>query len=294
MPWLINAAQLDKFRKNQKNVIILDATWYLETEARDAKLEFLENHIVGARFLDLCHFHDDATPLPHMLIRDEQQISERVGALGITKEHKVIFYDNSPLHTSCRALWMFKVFGHNTNQLYILDGGLDAWQRYGGKVDIGESRSVANKVYAVNFEAHFVRTLVQMKTNLHHPLEQVVDVRHPVRYAGGPEHRVGLRSGHIPDSFSFPYFTMFEQDGRWKPLERIRKQLTGIGVDLHHPIITTCGSGISSAILNFALDLLNQNQHAIYDGSWAEWGAMTLYPGESSIEERPVQTSIES
>ena len=126
MPWLINAAQLDKFRKSQKNVIILDATWYLPTETGDAYAEFLQRHIVGARFLDLGLFIDKENSLPNMLTRDEKMIADIVGALGITSEHKIIFYDNSKQHTSCRALWMFKVFGHNPNQLYILDGGYDA------------------------------------------------------------------------------------------------------------------------------------------------------------------------
>lgn len=293
MSWLINASQLDKFRKSQKNVVVLDASWHLPSENRNANEEFIANHIIGARLFDLNDFNDTSTTLPNMLMRDEAVLSEKIGALGITNEHKIIFYDNSKHHSSCRALWMFKVFGHNPNQLYILDGGLDAWRRYGGKLETGEARTVGKKPYSINFEAHFIRTLVQMKTNLHHPAEQVVDMRHPVRYTGGPEIRPGLRSGHIPGSFSFPFMTMFEADGRWKPIERIRKQLMGIGVNLDTPIVTTCGSGITAAILNFALDLMNQSPHSLYDGSWSEWGADTLYAGESDLSERPVERSID-
>lgn len=293
MPWLINAAQLDKFRKNQKNVIILDASWHLPDENRQAKEEFLNSHIIGARFLDLSTFNDPDSTLPNMLIRDEKLIADKVGALGITKDHKIIFYDNSNLHTSCRALWMFKVFGHNPNQLYILDGGSQSWEQYKGKFEAGEAKVTSVKTYTSTFEAHFIRTLMQMKTNIHHPTEQVVDLRHPVRYAGGKEHRPGLRSGHIPGSFCFPYFTMFEANGRWKPIEKIRKQLTGIGVDLEYPIITTCGSGVTAAVLNFALDLLDHGKHSLYDGSWSEWGADFLYPGEDSLNERPVESSLD-
>lgn len=293
MPWLINAVQLDKFRKSQKNVTILDASWHLPTEKRNAREEFLAHHVSSARFLDLDAFHDSETSLPNMLIRDEKKISELLGALGITSEHKIIFYDSSKLHSSCRAAWMFKVFGHNPALLYILDGGYEAWEKFGGKIETGEPRPVTAKSYTVNFQAQLVRTLVQMKTNLHHPLEQVVDVRHPVRYAGGPEHRPGLRPGHIPGSFCFPYYSMFEADGRWKPLDRIRKQLTGISVDLDSPIITTCGSGMTSAVLDFALDLMDQKNHALYDGSWSEWGNDKLYPGETSLDERPVITSLD-
>lgn len=293
MPWLINAAQLDKFRKSQKNVIVLDASWHLPAEGRHAREEFLQQHIIGARFLDLDVFSDKETNLPNMLVRDEKIIAEKIGALGITNDFKIIFYDNSKLHSSCRALWMFKVFGHNPNQLYILDGGYESWKKYGGKIETSEPRSVAPKPYTVNYAAHYVRTLMQIKTNLHHPAEQVVDVRHPVRYAGGPETRPRMRSGHIPCSFSFPFIAMFEDDERFKPIEKIRKQLTGIGVELGYPIVTTCGSAITAPILNFALDLMNHSQHSVYDGSWSEWGAEQLYPGESSLAERPIETSVE-
>lgn len=294
MPWLINASQLEKLRKDPKNVVILDASWHLPTESRDAKADFLRARIASARFLDLSSFCNVETDLPNMLLRDETIISDKLSALGITNEHKIVFYDQSALHTSCRALWMLKAFGHPDSHLYILDGGFEAWEKFGGKIDTGESLPVTAKPYAVNFQAHTIRTLVQMKTNLHHPAEQVIDLRHPIRFAGGPESRAGMRSGHIPGSFSFPYFTLYDKEGRFKPIEKIRKQLLSIGVDLTYPIITTCGSGMTAAILNFALDLLSHPNHSLYDGSWAEWGAEKCYPGESSCLERPVKTSIES
>jgi len=293
MPWLINAAQLDKFRRNQKNLVILDASWHLPHENRNAKEEFLQSHISGARFFDCDEFHDNTSALPNMLIRDEQVIAEKIGALGINPDTKIMLYDNSALHSSCRALWMLKVFGHQSSHLYILDGGYAAWEKFGGKIETGEPKRVADKPYEVNFQAQHIRTLVQMKTNLHHPKEQVVDMRHPVRFAGGKEHRPHVRSGHLPGSFCFPYFTMFETDGRFKPLDKIRKQLAGLGVDLHFPIVTMCGSGMTAAVLNFVLDLFNDEQHSLYDGSWTEWGAEELYAGEESLAERPVVTSLE-
>ena len=294
MPWLINAAQLDKFRKNQKNVLIFDASWHLPAEKRHPRQEFIDKHIIGARFLDLELFHDKENLLPNMLIRDEKRIGEIMNELAITKDQKIIFYDQSNLHTSCRVLWMFKVFGYHPNQLYILDGGLRAWETYGGKIEAGETRHIVNKSSCtINFESRFIRTLIQMKSNLHHPLEQVIDMRHPVRFVGGPETRAGLRSGHIPGSFSFPYMTMFEITACFKPIEKIRKQLIGIGVDLSYPIITLCGSGMTACILNFVLDIMNHDQHSLYDGSWSEWGSMDVYPGEFSCEERPVVRSID-
>lgn len=292
MPWLINAAQLDKFRKSQKNVTILDVTYGL-SGGRDAKAEFLQHHVAGARFLDLSALTDTQTDVPNMLTQDEKKVSEILGALGITSEHKVFFYDNSNARTSCRALWMFKVFGHNPDQLYILDGGYDAWAKYGGKIETGEPRDITAKPYQVSWQRQYVRTIDGIKRNLQEPHEQVIDVRHPVRFAGGPEARPGLRSGHIPGSFCFPFFTMFEQDGRWKSIDKIRKQLLGIGVDFDSPIVSTCGSGTTAPILNFALDLMGHARHAMYDGSWSEWGAEVLYAGEQSLAERPVETSLE-
>lgn len=292
MPYLINPAQLEKFRKSQKNVIVLDATWHFS--GAGARADYLQQHIAGARFLDLEAFCDQSACHGKMVIRDEQKIASLIGDLGITNDHKIIFYDNSQLHTSCRALWMFKVFGHNPNLLYILDGGYSSWARFGGSIETGEPKAVAPKEYKVAYEAHFIRTLMQMKTNIHHPTEQVVDARNPVRYAGGPEDRTGLRPGHIPGSICFPFSSLFETDGRFKPLDKIRKQLTGVGVDLAYPIITTCGSGTTAPILNFALDLLGHADHSVYNGSWTEWGAEKLYPGETSLAERPVATSLDT
>lgn len=294
MPWLINPIQLDKFRKNQKNVIVLDASWFLPAANRDARSEFAKAHIPGARFFDLTAFNDPHTHLPNMVTRDEALVRDQLGALGITNDHKLIFYDNSPLHSSCRALWLMKVFGHNPFQLYILDGGLAAWRESGGKLESGEIQIAASKIYQVNYEAHFIRTMMQMKSNLHHPKEQVVDMRNPIRYAGGvdPFHE-HVRAGHLPGSFSFPFTVMFNNEGKFKTLEKIRKLLTGVGVDLAHPIVTMCGSGVTAATLNFVLDLMDIPHHSLYDGSWSEWGSDQLYLGEESLEERPVITSLD-
>lgn len=292
MSWLINASQLDRFRKNPKGILILDATWVQPGDALNPHAEFLKKHIPGARFLDLNRFVDQSSALPNMLTRDENLIASVLSEYGITSEHKIIFYDNSSMRTSCRALWMFKVFGHPSHLLHILEGGLNAWEKYGGKTEAGEAKPVAPKPYHVVYQAQYIRSLVQMKTNLHHSTEQVIDVRNAVRFAGGAEARKHLRAGHMPGSYCFPFTTLFEMDGRWKSPERIRRQLTAIGVDLNAPIVTSCGSGTTAPILNFALDLLGCEQQAVYDGSWSEWGADACYPGETSIEERPVVTSL--
>lgn len=293
MSWLINAAQADKFRKSQKSLIMLDASLHMPAENRDAKQEFEEKHIVGAQFFDITAFSDPNSDVPNTLIRDEKLLSEKLGALGIRNDYKIIFYDNSNLHSAARALWMMKVFGHNPHLLYMLDGGLAAWEKYIGKTESGKS-TVSAKQYTAKFQSHYITTLAQVKENLKMPQQQVIDVRHPVRYAGGPEPRPGIRPGHIPGSKSFPYSALYDKEGKFLPLDKIRKLLPSVAIDLRSPIIATCGSAVTAPILDFVLDIINHKQHTVYAGSWSEWGAEKLYPGESSLDERPVQTSVES
>jgi thiosulfate/3-mercaptopyruvate sulfurtransferase len=256
------------------------------------KKEFAEKHIPGAQFFDITALNDPHSDLPNLMSLDPNFLNEKLSAMGIRNDYKIIFYDNSNLHTSCRALWMFKCFGHNTNLLYVLDGGLEAWTSSAGKVESGEVVPSA-KQYTVNLENKYLRTLAQVKENLKNPTEQIVDLRHPVRFCGGPEAREGLRSGHIPGSFSFPYFCFFEKDGTFITPERVRRKFMDTVIDYNSPIVTTCGSGMTAPILDFLLDIMGHTQHAVYNASWNEWGANKLYPGETSLDERPVDTCLE-
>lgn len=292
MPWLINSAQLDKFRKSQKSLIILDASWHHPTDNRDAKQEFIDKHILDAQFFDITDFRDPNTETPNMLLLDENAISEKLSTLGIRNDYKIIIYDNSDVHSSCRALWMFKMFGHNPHLLYILDGGYKAWENYNGKTESGESR-VTPKQYTAKIDRQYLRTLQQMKENLHNPTEQIVDVRNPVRFCGGKEGRVGMRSGHIPGSFCFPFTSLFEKDSTFYSIEKIRNLMTDVSISLNFPIISSCGSGMTAPIMDFVLDLMGHEQHSMYDGSWSEWGSEKLHAGETSLDERPVETYLE-
>jgi thiosulfate/3-mercaptopyruvate sulfurtransferase len=293
MPWLINALQLDKFRKSQKNIFIFDASYHMQAANRNAKQEFLENHIIDAKFFDIDLFSDPNSELPHTLIQDEKIISEKLGSLGLRNDCKIIFYDNSALHSAFRAAWMMKMFGHNPQLIYVLDGGLKSWEKYDGKMESGDSPT-SSKTYTAKFQPENLRTLAQMKNNLANPTEQVIDVRNPLRYAGGPEPRPGIRRGHIPGSFCLPYEALFEKEsGVLLPLDKLRHLLGNIAVDFNSPIVSLCGSGITAPILDFILDLLEHKQHTVYDGSWSEWGCEKLFPGEASLDERPVKTSLD-
>ncbi len=292
MSWLISPAQLDKFRKNQKALIILDVSWHLPETGRDAKKEFSAKHILDAHFLDLNMFHDTTNPIPNMLIHDEKIINEKLGSAGIRDDYKIIFYDNSDLHSSCRALWMMRIFGHNPHQLYILDGGLDAFEKYGGKIATGET-SPTPRSYKSKFQPQLLRSLDEMKKNSLTHDEQVIDLRHAMRFAGSPESRPNMRPGHMPNSFSLPYTSFFDKEKNFLALDKIRRKLFDMGIDLTAPIVATCGSGMTAPILNFVLELMEHPKHALYDGSWSEWGRETLYPGESSLDERPVVRSVD-
>jgi len=289
MPWLINPAQLDKFRKSQTNIVIMDAS--LHNDSRNAKQEFIEKHIIGAQFFDIDAFNDPLSAFPHSLSQDITLISEKLGKIGIRNDCKIIFYDNSDLHTSARALWMLKVFGHNPHLLYILDGGLKAWEKYGGKIETGDSTD-STKSYNVNIQAQFIRNLNDIKKCLTESKEQIIDLRHAVRYAGGPEPRAGVRSGHIPGSFGLPFNVLFDKEGNFLSLEKIRRKFSDIAASPTVPTITTCGSGLTAPILNFLLDLMGC-ENAVYENAWTEYGAETLYPGETSLAERPIATCVD-
>ena len=283
MEWLIDIEAFEKLRKHHKQMLVFDASWYGLGHFQEAYTVFLERHIPGALFFYQTLFCDTATILPNQLSRDLAHLQAAYTSLGITPAHKIVFYDHSPLHTSARALWILKMLGHSPHQLYLLDGGLPCYGKAGGPLQSGEAKAhLVKKSSLIHARFDEMITLSKMKENLQHPTAQVIDVRHPVRFM----------AGHIPDSFCFPYFAMFDSAGRFKKIEQIRKQLLGIGVDLARPIISTCGSGITATILDFVLDLMDHNEHGVYDGAWAEWGYPALYPGETSLDERPVQKTI--
>lgn len=292
MSWLINAAQLEKFKKSQKNLIIFDASLHMDSQNNSGKAGYLEKHIIDANYFDIDSFSEPNNENAHTLISNEEEISKKLGELGIRNDFKIVFYDNSQLHSASRALWMMKVFGHNPHLLYILDGGLQAWEKSGKKTASGETK-ITPRQYKAKLQLQYVKSLDQIKQNLKQPKEQIVDVRHPARFAGGAEPRANMRSGHIPGSYSFPYNGFFDKDGAFLPLDKIRTRLISVGIDLKSPIIATCGAAITAPILDFILDISNHKNHTVYAGSWTEWGAEKLYPGEKSLAERPVDTCLE-
>ena len=256
-------------RLHESDLVVLDASWFLPEHARDAREEFGDRHIPGARFLDLAALTDPDDTLPMMLPSDHR-FNEAMRALGISNDSRVVVYDDSPLHTSARAWWKLRLMG--VPRVAILDGGLAAWRAEGRVLDRGEPAPVSG-IFMAHSDRGLVRDKSAMLANLTSGDEQMVDARSPARFAGEePEPRAGVEPGHIPGSINLPYARMFDAEGRWRPAAELRAAFEEAGVDLHRPVVTTCGSGVTAATLVFALHLLG-HEAALYDGSWSEWGA---------------------
>jgi thiosulfate/3-mercaptopyruvate sulfurtransferase len=252
-------------------VKIVDATFKLPGVLPLPKDDYLAAHIPGAVFFDVDTVSDHSNPLPHMFPTAEQ-FGRDVGALGIGNGDTVVLYDSGGWVAAPRVWWMFLCYGHR--DVRIVDGGLKKWRAEGRSVESGEVKAKPT-AFKAGYDARRVRSIQQMIANVESRAEQVIDARAGERFEGrGVEPRPGLRSGHIPGARSLPYGNLFDATtGAMKPLDELRKAFVGAGVDMARPIVTSCGSGVSAAVLTLALYRLGVENTALYDGSWAEWGA---------------------
>ncbi len=254
---------------------IVDATIFLPETGRNARAEFETGHMPGAVFMDLDELVDTGNPVPNMLPSPEK-FASRMQALGLGDGSRIVVYDNSPQHSSARAWWMLNLFG--AHEVSILDGGFAKWQVEGRAIESGKP-VVRHRHFTVWGDTKGVRTMQAMIDNLRTRAEQVVDARPAGRFLGTePEPRETLRSGHIPGSRSLPSSNLFNPDGTWKQGDVLRAAFTAAGVDVDKPLVTTCGSGITAAVLSFGATLLGAKDVGLYDGSWSEWGASPTAP----------------
>lgn len=258
-------------------VRVLDASWYLPTAGRDARAEWLVRRIPGARFFDLDAASDPCATMPHML-PEPAHFEAVVRDLGISSGDAVVVYDGSGANLSAaRCWWMFRAFGHD--DVRVLDGGMPAWVREGRPIEGGEPAPVQAGDFVAKPRAARVTALDEMREIVAQRRAQVVDMRSAARFAGdAPEPRAGIRGGHMPGARNVPYDTLVDAEGRVLDPAALRARLAAAGVTPGRPIVATCGSGVSACALLLALHTLGEDDAALYDGSWTEWGGRADTP----------------
>ena len=277
-PYVVSTQWLAE-RLDAPDIAIIDASWHLPAAKRDARAEFAAARIPGAQFFDIDDISESTTPLPHMLPSPEK-FASRMRRLGIGDGKKVIAYDTAGLFSAARAWWMFRIFGHD--DVAVLDGGFPKWKNEGHPIDTDPPGKPQERHFSARFQSMMVRDKADVLNAVQTGKSQIADARSPGRFTGRePEPRPGVRSGHMPGATNVHYATLLNRDGTLKSPDAIAKVFADAGVDVKKPVITSCGSGITAAILTLGLTLIGAKDHALYDGSWSEWGAATGTPVET-------------
>lgn len=254
---------------------ILDASWYLPAQGRDAKAEYAERHIRGARYFDIDEIADHRSDLPHMVPPVEKFMS-RMRAMGVGDGHQIVVYDGMGLFSAPRVWWLFRLMGHR--DVAVLDGGLPKWLAEGREVTAAPP-TIRDRHMTVSRQSWMVRDVTEVARAAKLGDHEIIDARAAARFRGeAPEPREGLRAGHIPGSRNVPFGDLLNADGTMKDATALKQIFEEAGVDLAKPVITTCGSGVTAAVLGLALERIGKSDHSIYDGSWSEWGMYADLP----------------
>lgn len=248
---------------------ILDGSWHMPSEERNGAHEFTEGHIPTARFFDIDDISDNRSNLPHMAPPIEKFMS-RVRRLGVGDGHQIVVYDSKGLFSAARVWWLFRLMGHNN--IAVLDGGLPKWVADGHPLETS-APIIRDRHMTVQHQPQMVQDVTQVAHAAKLQNFEIIDARAAARFRGDVEEpRKGLRAGHIPGSKNLPFTQVLNADHTLKSTAELVEVFRIVGINLDKPAITTCGSGITAAVLSLALELMGKTDHALYDGSWTEWG----------------------
>ncbi|MDG1459244.1 MAG: 3-mercaptopyruvate sulfurtransferase [Pseudoprimorskyibacter sp.] len=254
---------------------ILDASYYLPAMKRDGREEYNASHIPGARFFDIDDISDARSDLPHMVPSIEKFMS-RLRAMGIGDGHQVVVYDGMGLFSAARVWWLFRLMGQM--DIAVLDGGFPKWVAEGRPIE-DLPPMIRDRHMTVRRQNHMVKDVTQVSAASKLQDAEIIDARSADRFRGeAPEPRAGLRAGHIPNSKNVPFTQLLNEDKTMKGPSALRAAFESAGVDLSKPAITTCGSGVTAAVLSLGLTRIGKTDHALYDGSWSEWGISPTLP----------------
>lgn len=258
-----------KSRLGQPDLKIVDASWYLPAQNRDGRAEFAASRIPGAVFFDQDSIVDETSDLPHT-IPDPAGFASAAGALGLSETDTIIVYDGPGMFTAPRVWLLLRIFG--AGNTYVLDGGFDSWKQQGLPVETTAPAQPLPAVFNPTLNARAITTFDQMRAIVDTSSSQIADARGPGRFTGvEAEPRAGMRSGHMPGARNVP-FPVLSEGGKLKSLPALRQALEASGLDLDKPVVTSCGSGVTAAVITLALQSVGHRNNTLYDGSWSEWG----------------------
>lgn len=257
-------------RLDAPDIRVLDATWFMPSDPRDAKALYAERRIPGAIFFDIDEISDTESDLPHMLPAPEK-FASRMKKRGVGDGTRVVVYDNQGLFSAARVWWTFRVMGHE--DVVVLDGGFPAWERGGYPIETGEPQTRMERHFTPRVRSDLVRDLGDMRRLVSDGRTPILDARPAPRFRGeAAEPRAGLKSGHMPGALSVPSGSLIDENGSLKSADELRALFAASGADVSQGAVCTCGSGVTAAIIALALARIGRWDAAIYDGSWAEWG----------------------
>ncbi|MCV9960432.1 3-mercaptopyruvate sulfurtransferase [Pararhizobium sp. BT-229] len=261
-------------RLNDPGAKILDASWYLPAQNRDPKAEYAAAHIPGAVFYDQDAIADLTSGLPHT-IPSPEAFAETVGKMGISETDTIVVYDGPGIFTAPRVWWLLRTMG--AKSVFVLDGGMDGWKAEGRAVTTEVPTPVPAR-FIPSFNAGAVTSFAEMRNIVATGDRQIADARGAARFTGDEaEPRPGMRSGHMPGARSLPS-GVFSTGGKLKSLDSLKETIEAAGIDLTKPVVTSCGSGLTAAIITLALQSLGHTDNTLYDGSWSEWGSRADTP----------------